>query len=184
MIDSAEDEGAPRRVKSLRELSRDIAPPRDLWPAIESELRPTTRSTARRPWMRLAALAAMIAMLGIGIWIGRGLLPLGGALAPQSVLSGATETMPAAFVTDPRYVSERAALLQSLEQQINALPAESRQKVLASLETIRRSKQEIEAALGRDPGNALLQQLLVNTYQDEMNVLTTVREAGRAGEEI
>jgi hypothetical protein len=44
--------------------------------------------------------------------------------------------------------------------------------------------QDLEAALGKDPSNALLQELLVNTYQDEMRVLTTVHEAGDAGEGI
>ena len=43
---------------------------------------------------------------------------------------------------------------------------------------------DIQAALGRDPGNALLQELLVNTYQDEMRVLTTVHEARDSGQEI
>ena len=36
----------------------------------------------------------------------------------------------------------------------------------------------------KDPTNALLQELLVNTYQDEMRVLTTVHEASDAGKGI
>jgi len=42
----------------------------------------------------------------------------------------------------------------------------------------------MENALGKDPGNALLQELLVNTYQDEMRVLTDVHYAGDAGRGI
>ena len=38
----------------------------------------------------------------------------------------------------------------------------------------------VQEALGRDPANALLQELLVNSYQDEMRVLTAVHEAGGA----
>ena len=34
---------------------------------------------------------------------------------------------------------------------------------------------DLQSALGKDPGNALLQELLVNTYQDEMRVLTDVQ---------
>ena len=63
-------------------------------------------------------------------------------------------------------------------------PAGGRAKVLASLATIEKAKEEIESALGKDPGNALLQELLVNTYQDEMRVLTDVREASDAGKGI
>ena len=42
----------------------------------------------------------------------------------------------------------------------------------------------IQDALGQEPGNALLQELLVNTYQDEMRVLTAVHEAGDVRKEI
>jgi hypothetical protein len=55
---------------------------------------------------------------------------------------------------------------------------------MASLATISKAKQDLESALGKDPGNALLQELLVNTYQDEMRVLTDVHEASDAGKGI
>jgi hypothetical protein len=53
--------------------------------------------------------------------------------------------------------------------------------VVASLATVQQAKQDLEQALGKDPGNALLQELLVNTCQDEMRVLTDVREASEPG---
>ena len=52
----------------------------------------------------------------------------------------------------------------------------------ASLATLQRSIEEIEAALGRDPANALLQELLVSSCQEEMRALTAVRDSG--GQEI
>jgi len=61
------------------------------------------------------------------------------------------------------------------------LPPPARAKVSASLAAIEKAKQDLEQALGRDPGNALLQELLVNTYQDEMRVLTDVHEASDPG---
>ena len=85
---------------------------------------------------------------------------------------------------DARYVQQRAALVKSLEAQLASLPPDSRTKVMASLTTIHDSIQNLEAALGHDPTNALLQELLVNTYQDEMRVLTAVHEAGDAGKGI
>ena len=57
-------------------------------------------------------------------------------------------------------------------------PAE-REKVGKSLTTLKQSIEEIETALGRDPANALLQELLVSSCQEEMRVLTTVRDSGR-----
>jgi hypothetical protein len=74
--------------------------------------------------------------------------------------------------------------MRALGDQVAALPPASRAKVMASLTTIREAKRNLEEALGKDPGNALLQELLVNTYQDEMRVLTDVREASDAGKGI
>jgi hypothetical protein len=64
------------------------------------------------------------------------------------------------------------------------MPPATRTKVMASLATIAHARSELEEALGRDPSNALLEELLVNTYQDEMRVLTDVREASDAGKGI
>jgi phage-related protein len=94
------------------------------------------------------------------------------------------EAIPASLVMDPKYMRQRTQLLQSLQSQIAALPPDTRAKVIASLQTIHDSMRDLEAALGKDPSNALLQELLVNTYQDEMRVLTAVHEAGPAGEGI
>jgi N-acyl-D-aspartate/D-glutamate deacylase len=78
---------------------------------------------------------------------------------------------------------ERAELVRALDAKMKTLPPETQAKVTASLETIRKSIADIQAALGKDPGNALLQALLVNSYQDEMRVLTVVHEAD-SGREI
>ncbi|HUJ52672.1 MAG TPA: hypothetical protein VLX08_03895 [Steroidobacteraceae bacterium] len=192
-------------VKSLGELPQSIEPPRDLWPTIEARLggieAPAPAATAaqsigrrRSARLRWLAAAAMIASVAVGVWIGRSLLPLPGAVPgarspasaanDTSAVTGAPTALDAAYVADPRYERQRAELLRSLQTRLAALPPASRAKVMASLETIQRAKEDLERALGRDPGNALLQELLVNTYQDEMRVLTDVREASDPGEGI
>ncbi|HEY3786459.1 MAG TPA: hypothetical protein VGL55_14380 [Steroidobacteraceae bacterium] len=185
-------------ISSLRELPRDIPPARDLWPAIQARLTeesraPTaadTRVRNRHLRMRFIAAAAMIAMLAVGIWIGRSGLPLVGQRA-RPVLTASTANpgteqgaVQTAYTMDPKYLRDRAELVKSLEGQLATLPPQTRTKVMASLATIQKSKQDLEAALGHDPSNALLQELLVNTYQDEMRVLTAVQEAGTAGKGI
>jgi hypothetical protein len=70
------------------------------------------------------------------------------------------------------------------EARLAALPPRTRAKVAASLQSIDHALRDIEAALGQDPANALLQELLVNTYQDEMRVLTELQTTGMAGQEI
>jgi len=180
-----------RKVSALHELPGSIEPPRDLWPQILAQLEaaapaPAARST-RGPWRALAA-AAMVASLAVGMFIGRDLLPLPGKPmpAPQSaqVSPGSPTLLDASYVNDPRYQRQRARLLQSLQARIDSMPAPARAKVVASLATIHRAKEDLEQALGKDPSNALLQELLINTYQDEMRVLTDVHEASDAGRGI
>ena len=155
------------------------------------------RSSSARQFSRLRwmAAAAVIAALAVGMWIGRSVLPttrpitgpVEGASTtaglPPKVTDGAA-ALQAAYISDPKYRKQRAALVKSLEAKLASLPPDSRAKVISSLATIHKSMQDLEAALGKDPSNALLQELLVNTYQDEMRVLTTVHEASDAGQGI
>jgi hypothetical protein len=188
------------KIKSLGDLPQDIAPTRDLWPQIAAQIAPSahpaqlavtkmTPAAARTARLRWLAAAAALACLAIGIWIDRSLLPLrttneGAALSVSTATPSAPASLDVAYVSDPRYQRQRAALLKTLQAQLNTLPPVTRTKVLASLATIGKAKKDLEDALGKDPGNALLQELLVNTYQDEMRVLTDVHSASNAGEGI
>jgi len=85
--------------------------------------------------------------------------------------------MPAAL-RDANYRKQRDVLLGEVDKKLATMPAPDREKVAASLATLRRSISEIEAMLGHDPANALLQELLVNSCQEEMRALTAVRDSG------
>jgi hypothetical protein len=168
------------KVSSLRELPQEIAPPRDLWPQLEARLVAEPRRAGRlhsfsRP---LVAAAALLFAVAVGIGIGR----LGSPWHPSAIAPRAS--VGAMDLTPTAYARDRAALLAALPAQLAALPPESRAKVAASLATIQKSIKDIQAALGREPGNALLQGLLVDSYQDEMRVLTSVQEAAATGREI
>ena len=164
-----------------------------------------TRGAARRQRfsparVRWLAAAATIAALAVGVWIGRSMVPATGPLTappgrntattaqnntrPDTQMTEAATAVQAAYLSDPKFRQERAALVKSLESKLASLPPDSREKVISSLATIHKSKQDLEDALGKDPTNALLQELLLNTYQDEMRVLTTVHEASDAGKGI
>jgi len=141
--------------------------------------------------LRWLAAAAMVASLAVGVWIGRSLVPgAGGGVAPSttanrsSVPGVAPTTFDTTYVSDPRYERQRTALVRALQERLAALPAPARAKVSASLAAIEKAKKDLEQALGRDPSNALLQELLINTYQDEMRVLTDVHEASDPGRGI
>ena len=61
---------------------------------------------------------------------------------------------------------------------VGALSSQADPNLVSSRSQVR-SIEEIQTALGRDPANALLQELFVNSCQEEMRVLTTVRDSGR-----
>ena len=185
------------KVTSLRELPQSIEPARDLWPRIEAQLGEAASDATRGATLpqrhrgqalRWLAAAAMVACLAMGVWIGRSVLPGAGAAGGpenRSTVPGLAPTaFDAAYVRDPRYERQRAALMRALQERLAALPPPARAKVISSLGAIEKAKKDLEQALGHDPGNALLQELLINTYQDEMRVLTDVHEASNAGRGI
>lgn len=202
-----------RKVTSLRDLPRSMQPSRDLWTGIEAAIAAERQGKGSGPAFEAArprraspaglrglAVAATVAALAVGVWIGHSIAPTTGSVtAPstsntsttarvnppqQSALTEGATAVQAAYLSDPKFRQERAALVKSLETKLAALPPDSREKVISSLATIHKSKQDLEDALGKDPTNALLQELLLNTYQDEMRVLTTVHEASDAGKGI
>ena len=186
-----------RKVTSLREMPQSIEPARDLWPGIEAQLGELPEGAAsggtvparrRGQPLRWLAAAAMLASVALGVWIGRSLLPGTAGIGTPQVSANRTAVPPlaptaldAAYVSDPRYQQQRAELVRALQARLATLPPGERDKVTASLEAIEKAKADLEQALGHDPSNALLQELLVNTYQDEMRVLTDVHEASDPG---
>lgn len=183
-------------VGDLAALRRDVPPGRDLWPAIEAAIRAgaagsgsataTVSAAARRraplPWA--LGLAAGIVVLASGIWIGRVLLPGAPEAPAAAAVPGPAAALWAAFDPGASYEAARAAELARLPARLAAMPQPTRDQVRSSLETLQRSIAEIRAALGQEPANALLQSLLIDTYQEEMRVLTTLNAAASAAEEI
>jgi hypothetical protein len=72
------------------------------------------------------------------------------------------------------YLQTRADLLARFEQELERLSPEQRQDVEKSLEVIRDAIDDINAALQQDPDNTLLQDLLMKTYHEELNVMRKV----------
>jgi hypothetical protein len=172
-----------RRVNRLDELAQDLPPSRDLWPAISKAIEaekaasmPMAAPRRRTLWMPAAGMAAAAALVAIGVIIGRGFAP--DAAAPLVNTSTGNPDIRPAALRDANYRQQRDALLGEVNDRLVTMPEAEREKVAASLATLRRSISEIESALGRDPANALLQELLVNSCQEEMRALTAVRDAG------
>ncbi len=140
----------------------------------------SSQAPRRYGWRPAGAMAAAVALVTVGVFIGTRIAP---TATPRSPATPATQgqsnpILPAAFQRDANYQKQRDALLLEVQNRLKTMPAAERDKVAASLATLRRSISEIEAALGRDPANALLQELLVSSCQEEMRALTAVRDAG------
>ena len=176
-----------RRVNRIDELAKDVPPARDLWPAIAAAIADQVSADLsmkavpvrrRVGWWPAVGLAASVALVAIGVLIGR---QFGQPVQP--IAQGASNAadpaiVPASMRRDAEYRKQREELVVQVNAKLAAMPPAEREKVAASLATLRRSINEIEAALGRDPANALLQELLVSSCQEEMRALTTVRDSG------
>lgn len=171
-----------RRVKRLDELAQSLPPPRDLWPAISAAIEADKAAAVapvsaprRYGWQRPAgAMAAAIALVTVGVFIGKAITPPTGS----RVATNPNTQSEIIQTSTANYRKQRDALMVEAQNRLATMPTAEREKVAASLATLRRSITEIEAALGRDPANALLQELLVSSCQEEMRALTAVREAG------
>ena len=67
------------------------------------------------------------------------------------------------------------------QERIAALPAADRTKIERSLADLRRAADEISATLAKNPSDPLLQDLLMSTYQSELQLLANVSELPTAG---
>ena len=172
-----------RKVQRLDELAQSLPPPRDLWPAIAEAIEneriaaQPQRERRRTWWMPAVGMAAAVALVSVGVIIGQNFNSGTGSTLASDGRPGDPSVVPAAL-RDANYRKQRDVLLLEVNNRLQSMPAAEREKVAASLKTLQRSISEIEAALGRDPANALLQELLVSSCQEEMRALTAVRDAG------
>jgi len=163
---------------ALDAMPRSVEPGRDLWPAIEARLEPRDVRTGRR-WLWPAA-AAVLLVVGSSL-ITATLLRNDEPLVAQRVpAAGQVGYADAAFgpgqTLDPAYETARQGLARTLSERIDRLPPDARRQVEKNLAEIRRASAEINAALELSPGDPLLEELLLNAYQDELAVLASVNQ--------
>jgi len=180
--------------EALARLPRAVEPARDLWPAIEAVLEPRHepgegRNRGRR-WPWLANAAAAVLLVAASSLITAGLLrreQAASAPPPAPPPPPGAVLAPAAFgpgqALGPAYLAARDELARSLEARIARLPPQGRLQLERSLAELRRATEEINAALALSPGDPLLEELLLNVYQDELAVLASVNgmAAGNGG---
>lgn len=170
---------------------RDVPPARDLWPALRARIAAheaasapdatpdeTNQGVARvgvrwSGWplraaagiaVAVASSAATIALLGRGER---------GAARPAAPVAAAPALQPAPALpaATAGYESTARDLAVALEAQRPALAPETIATVEAALRVVDSAIAEGRAALARDPGNAMLAELLAVTYRQKVDVL-------------
>ncbi len=186
----------PSRFESLdaalASLPRDVRPGRELWPDIERAIeRGSDGASARSPqvlrepqaqWpMALAASVLLASLVGALCWSVARERTTAELLAHGTRSGGAAvgaSSVPVNFQLpqDAEYVAARAALERTFNERLELLAPATRERVRADLATIRKANADIGAALAQDPASPLLWQLMRNTWQQEINLYSSVAQ--------
>jgi hypothetical protein len=179
--------------EALASLPQDVRPERDLWPQIRAEIEKTP-IVARVPvsplqstWFRLAATVVLVlATSFVTYYVTRQSLQQPLAQNPEAVQGPVTPAQPASFNfgsdhLGAGYMNARAELDKRFKERLATLPAADRAKVEKSLADLRHAADEISATLAQHPSDPLLQDLLMSTYQSELQLLANVSDLPSAG---
>jgi hypothetical protein len=167
----------------LASVPRDVRPERDLWATIQAQIDPT--AVAQPPSRRVRTMwqIAASALLIVGSSVTTYLVMR--AHAPQTIQAQvdmpapALTAMPAKFGVQEMgadYEKTHAALEAQFERRIATLPPLTQAKLRRNLADLRKAAHEIAQTLAQQPSNPLLQELLMSTYQSELQLLTQVNE--------
>jgi hypothetical protein len=176
--------------EALASLPRDIQPSRDLWQGIHAEIAKTPIVTDKAPVVsffstRLFQVAAgVVLMLATSLTtyvITRQSMQESAApqIANEVVPAPALNVMPVAFGSEALgagYLKARSDLDKRFEERLATLPPATRAKLQRSLADLRRAANEISTTLAEHPSDPLLQDLLMSTYQRELQLLADVSD--------
>jgi hypothetical protein len=188
--DHGPNDAGARLDAALARLPRAVEPPHDLWPRIEAGLEaggaPPVAATPSRPWLWQLAAAVLLVVTSSAITavlVQRGSPPAPLADTAPVTPRESVEVRRTSFQTDyapgPEYYAARQQMLDTLARRLDQLPPETRVEIAGNLAEIRRGADKIAAALAEQPGDPLLEELLLNAYQDELAMLANVDQLTR-----
>ncbi|MFK7886412.1 MAG: hypothetical protein AB8G16_06045 [Gammaproteobacteria bacterium] len=157
--------------QAANDMPTSIEPERDLWPDISArmlaqDVEPTTERS--RLWPFVAGIAATL-LATVGLQSMRE--------APQATPEEVAQSViyleqPPAWVPEIKRTANR--LQDDYQAGLDQLPPQTREVVEQNLRQIHESLAEIHAALAADPGNLALHRLLAGTYQQEIELISTI----------
>jgi hypothetical protein len=167
----------------LARVPRDVKPERDLWPAIQAEIStPAAVGVQSDRWRTVWQIAASVLLI-VGSSATTYVLMRERAPLPREaqteVSVPALTAMPARFATQELgadYEKTHAALEAQFEQRMATLPPVTQAKLRRNLAELRTAAHDMAQTLAQQPSNPLLQELLMSTYQSELQLLAHVNE--------
>ena len=176
-IDKETDELMARAAR----LPQGVAPPRDLWPAIEAGLSRKDEPRKGRwntVWMQAAAVVLLVggssALTYTVMKSGADATTPGIPAATTLVFEPVSGSFGSQYNLGPDYLDARRDLAAGFDAELAALEPETRTAVVANLETIQQAIRDLNKALAEEPDNVLLQELLLSTYRDELALMRKV----------
>jgi hypothetical protein len=177
--------------EALSALAREVEPERDLWPDIQAEIAKTpifsdAAPVVHRPssrWFQLAAGVLLVVATSITTYVvtRQSMRNDAAQVAQQTLPTPALTAQPARFsfgqeALGPGYVNARAELDAAFQQRVASLPPAVRAKLERNLADLRHAAAELSATLKEHPSDPLLQELLMSTYQSELQLLADVND--------
>ena len=162
------------------ELPKDIAPPRDLWPAIAARIAGAGNAPAKPAFRWPLALAAAFLVASVSAlltWtLTRDPAPVGSAVIAQA--PAAADIVPVRYGPNSGVsaaeIAARDAMLGQFREAFATLRPETRDAIQKNLAVMQAAADEIDAALAKDPASGMLQGMLAGTYKQELNLYSTV----------
>ena len=163
--------------RDAAKLAKSITPERDLWPDIEAAIDTLDARGSRRFTPYLAQAAAIVLLVGASSGITYLAMKPGTDVSPVATNGGLT-VEPASwgggYEMSNAYTLAREDLKAQLEVELERLSPEARAEVEHNLELIRHAIAEINTALEQEPDNVFLQDLLLDSYREELAVMRKV----------
>ncbi|GFE78756.1 hypothetical protein GCM10011487_07560 [Steroidobacter agaridevorans] len=176
----------------LAALPKDVQPERDLWQGIQAEIGKTPIVTDSAPvvhfsstrWFQMAAGVLLVLATSLTTFVlTRSSMEKDAAVQvaqqPVPTATAPLNAMPVSFGTEALgadYMKARSELDASFEARMKTLPPSTRAKLERNLADLRHAANEISATLAENPSDPLLQDLLMSTYQRELQLLADVSE--------
>lgn len=169
-------------MEAAAKLPQGIAPQRDLWPDIEQAITAPARPE-RSVWSSVWAQAAAVILLVGGSSAMTYMLMTDDASTTVPGYTGGAdalvfEPVSGSFGSNynlgPDFQMTHRELDARLAEELERLPADVKIDVQKNIATIRNSIAEINKSLAAEPDNALLQELLLSTYQSELALMIEV----------